>query len=211
MTKLLIDGPTNAKATLILAHGAGAAMDTDFMTAFAESVAENNIKVIRFNFNYMEIMQETGRRRPPDRAPKLLERFDSVIKEHKCDNLFIGGKSMGGRMASMIAAGHGNSQTKVSGCICLGYPFHAPGKPEKIRIDHFADLKAPVLICQGERDPFGTKAEIASYDLPEGVEFHWLNDGEHSFKPRKASGTTLEENIASAARATAGFIKAQSA
>jgi len=208
MNTQLLNGPENAKITLILAHGAGAGMDTAFMTLFAEGVANHGVRVIRFNFDYMETMRKTGRRRPPDPMPKLLDRFVGVINSVKSEPLFIGGKSMGGRVASMIAAGHGDIHAPIAGCICLGYPFHPPGKPDRLRLDHFSTLKTPVLICQGERDPFGTTGEVADFSLPDAVQVHFLPDGEHSFKPRKASGLTLEDNIASAVAASAAFIEA---
>jgi len=113
----------------------------------------------------------------------------------------IGGKSMGGRIASMIADDAG-----VDGLVCLGYPFHPPGKPEKLRTAHLRDLQTPTLIVQGTRDPFGKPEEVDAYDLSDGIRIVWLEDGDHSFKPRKSSGRTLEQNFGEAIAAIAAFV-----
>jgi predicted alpha/beta-hydrolase family hydrolase len=119
----------------------------------------------------------------------------------KSEHLFIGGKSMGGRIASLIA-----DEAKVAGLVCLGYPFHPTGKPEQLRVEHLKSIRTPTLIVQGERDPFGTCDEVSKYKLSKRVRVHWLTDGDHSFKPRKASGRTLEENWEEGIDAVASFI-----
>ena len=193
------NGPDSADVTFILAHGAGAGMDTPFMNQISEGLAGEGAKVIRFEFPYMKIVRETGKRRPPDKAEKLISSFIEVIKANPSKQLIIGGKSMGGRMASIIAADEDQVKSlNISGCVCLGYPFHPPNKPDKLRLDHFSSLKIPTLICQGERDVFGTKNEVNNYNLPKNVELCWLKDGDHSFKPRKKSGVNSEHNIATA-------------
>lgn len=197
---LLIDGPGRAKATLILAHGAGASMDSDFMNAFAMGLATQGIRVVRFEFPYMAQMRETGKSRPPDREPVLRETWHSVIQSVKSKHLFIGGKSMGGRIASLVA-----DEAEVAGLVCLGYPFHPTGKPKQLRVEHLQSIHAPTLILQGERDPFGTREEVAKYKLSKQVRVHWLTDGDHSFKPRKSSGRTVEENWDEAINAIASF------
>ena len=93
----------------------------------------------------------------------------------------------------------------VAGLVCLGYPFHPPGKPDKLRVDHLQSLRTPTLILQGERDPFGNREQGAGYPLSKTVQLHWLTDGEHSFKPRKSSGVSLEENLADAVQAVVSF------
>jgi len=169
------------------------------MNQIAEGLASYGAKVIRFEFPYMKTIRETGKRRPPDRANVLLEHFHKTINNHKNKKLIIGGKSMGGRIASMIATENsGDNNLNLSGCVCLGYPFHPPGKLDKLRLEHFPKLKTPTLIWQGERDSFGTKEEVKGYNLPNSVEMCWLTDGDHSFKPRKKSGTNIEQNIAKA-------------
>ncbi|GAA3937223.1 alpha/beta family hydrolase [Litoribacillus peritrichatus] len=196
MTILVTDPMDEGKnITLILAHGAGAPMDSEFMEEVAQLYSSLGIKVIRFEFPYMAERRDTGKKRPPDRAPKLVAHWkavaEQVLKEIK-GPCFVGGKSMGGRMSTMLLAEH---DLPIKGSVCFGYPYHAPGKPEKVRDAHFADVEQPILILQGERDAFGTKDEVMSYTTYPGVEHHWLKDGNHDLKPRKASGVTHEENI----------------
>lgn len=198
---VLTDGPTDDAPCLILAHGAGAPMDTPFMTYFAEGVAKAGIGVLRFEFPYMAARREDGKKRPPDRAPKLLDAFAQVLEAASAGKVFTGGKSMGGRMASMLAA-----QRPVDGVICLGYPFHPPGKPDRLRVEHFPDISAPVLICQGERDTFGKREEIDEMTFPSGFKLHWCADGDHDLKPRKVSGRTAEQNWQEAVNAIVAFI-----
>lgn len=200
---LLMDGPQGAERTVVLAHGAGAAMDTEFMEAFAVGLADAGVRVVRFEFPYMAERRRSGKRRPPDRAPILLETWRKVIAAQQVDRLVIGGKSMGGRVASMIA-----DEAQVAGLVCLGYPFHPTGKPDKLRIEHLQTIETPTLIVQGERDPFGKPNEVAGYPLSPRVEVRWLADGDHSFKPRKASGRTLDDNIAEALTCITEFLDA---
>ncbi|MDF1821454.1 MAG: dienelactone hydrolase family protein [Alcanivoracaceae bacterium] len=190
------------RARLLLAHGAGAPMDSDFMNAISDLLAGQGIAVRRFEFPYMQKRREDGRKRPPDRAPALLAAFAGQLAGLPDDvPVLVGGKSMGGRMASMLAVDH-----PVAGVACLGYPFHPPGKPEKLRIAHFADIQAPVLICQGERDSFGTRAEVEAMTLPPQVHVAWLEDGNHDLKPRKASGLSHEDNLQACAAAVGAFV-----
>ncbi len=198
----LIEGPARARRTLVLAHGAGAAMDTPFMGAVASGVAAAGIRVVRFEFPYMAARRE-GRRPPPDREPVLRRSWDDVVAAlGRPEQLVIGGKSMGGRIASMVADGLG-----VGGLVCLGYPFHPTGKPGTLRVAHLEALRTPTLIVQGERDPMGTRAEVEGYRLSPAIRLHWLADGDHSFKPRKASGATLEAHLGEASAAVAAFIR----
>jgi len=187
---LLRNGPDDAATTLILAHGAGAPMDTPFMNTIAKGVAEAGIAVIRFEFPYMMRRREDGKRRPPDRQPVLLETWRAVFSSATSARIAIGGKSMGGRMASLIA-----DEVGATGLVCLGYPFHPPGKPDRLRTEHLATMKTPTLILQGERDPFGTKAEVDGYDLADTIEVQWLGDGNHDLAPRKKSGRTHAQNL----------------
>jgi predicted alpha/beta-hydrolase family hydrolase len=188
---------------LLLAHGAGAPMDSPFMDAIAEAVAAAGFEVIRFEFEYMAKRREDGQRRGPDRAPKLIARFQEVLNlVGPAAEVVIGGKSMGGRIASMIADDVG-----AAGVVCLGYPFHPPGKPERLRTAHLATLKTPTLIVQGTRDRFGTEEEVAAYSLSPSIELVWMEDGDHSFKPRKKSGRTPEQNLEAAANAVIELIQ----
>jgi predicted alpha/beta-hydrolase family hydrolase len=203
MIKTLNNNAKDPVATFVFAHGAGAGQNSEFMAFVAESLAQHNINVLRFNFAYMQLAEELGKSRPPDRADKLLVHFKAVLTEVETRlPIFIGGKSMGGRMASMLL-----DESTALGCICMGYPFHPPGKPEKLRTEHLEAINKPVLILQGERDTFGTREEIGSYYLSEQVQVTYLKDGDHSFKPRKASGFTLDAHLNLVICQTVEFIK----
>jgi predicted alpha/beta-hydrolase family hydrolase len=201
---LIVDGPS-AGPTLVLAHGAGAAMDSPGMTDVASRVAARGVRVVRFEFAYMA-SRRVGVRRPPPRADTLLDEYRAVLAEVG-GRPVIGGRSMGGRVASMIAdplfaAG------SVAGLACLSYPWHPPASPDRPRVEHLADLRVPTLIVQGTRDPFGSPSEVAGYGLPSLVEVLWLEDGDHDLRPRKAvSGFTYAQHLDTAADAVAAFVK----
>ncbi|MCB2108928.1 MAG: dienelactone hydrolase family protein [Rhodobacteraceae bacterium] len=199
--QFLWDGPRGAQLTVILAHGAGAPMDSPFMEHFAGALAAAGLRVGRFEFPYMAARRETGQRKPPDRAPVLVEAWRDVIRAHDPDKLVIGGKSMGGRIASMVA-----DESNVRGLVCLGYPFYGMGRKDKPRIAHLETLKTKTLICQGERDPMGDKASIAKLHLSKSIKIFWLPDGDHDLKPRKASGRTHGENLADSVKAITDFL-----
>ena len=205
-----IDAPADAEAAplLILAHGAGAPMDSPFMQRMAELLTAHGIAVARFNFGYMARAQREGRKIAPPRAERLMDEYRARVAEwHALGHTpFIGGKSMGGRVASMLADELFTAR-QAAGLVCLGYPFHAPGRPERLRIDHLKALRAPVLICQGERDPFGKREEVEGYPLAGTIRFCWLPDGDHDFKPRVKSGETWAGNMEMAADCAAAFIK----
>ncbi len=195
-----------SKYTFIFAHGAGADKDSGWMLAFDKLLSARGLDVIRFNFPYMIKRKLDGSRRPPDRAPKLLEAFTQQIELMPKDKkLVIGGKSMGGRMASLLAA-EGGLGREISGVVCLGYPFHPPKRLDKFKGEHLATLQTPTLILQGERDPMGTKQEIEGYALSAEVEVKYLVDGDHSFKPRVKSGLSLESNLQIASDSVINFI-----
>jgi uncharacterized protein len=197
----LTTGPADAALTLVLAHGAGAPMDTPFMTSIADALAARGLRTMRFEFPYMHKRRLDGRRRGPDPLPTLERCWRETITSLDADRLVIGGKSMGGRVASMVADDCG-----VRGLVCLGYPFHPPGQPAKTRIAHLKTLATPALILQGTRDAFGARDEVAAYELSAAIELVWLDDGDHSFKPRARSGRTLEQNLTVAADAIAAFV-----
>ncbi|PSJ58123.1 alpha/beta hydrolase family protein [Pseudaminobacter soli (ex Li et al. 2025)] len=204
MPDLLFTGPDDARLTLMLAHGAGAPMDSGWMNAMAERLAGHGIRVARFEFGYMAA-RRSGQRKPPPRAETLLgEYLDAVDALGPTQNLFIGGKSLGGRVASMVAD-ELFAQGKIAGLVCLGYPFHPPAKPQQLRTAHLKHLAVPALICQGTRDPFGTRDEVLSYELSPQINIEWLEDGDHDFKPRKP--LTLDGNLDAAAAAVAGWMR----
>jgi len=188
---LLFDGPEAARNTIVLAHGAGAAMDSAFMNTIAAGLADRDLRIARFEFPYMQKRCADGGRRPPDRQPVLLDTWRQVIAAlAPASRLIIGGKSMGGRMASLIA-----DESAVAALVCLGYPFHPLGRPDKLRTEHLRDLATPTLILQGERDALGNREDVAGYDLSNSISVHWLGDGDHDLKPRKKSGRTHDENL----------------
>jgi predicted alpha/beta-hydrolase family hydrolase len=204
----LVDGPDNAPATVVLAHGAGAMMDTPFMATMAAGLAAAGLRVVRFEFPYMAKRRADGKRRGPDRKPVLLDSWREVLRAlGPVDRLVIGGKSMGGRIASELAA-EAHAELGISGVACLGYPFHPAGKPEQLRTEHLRAYPVPLLIVQGERDALGNRAEVEGYDLDNSIDIVWLPDGDHSFKPRKKSGHTEEENLTAAVDAVAAFARA---
>lgn len=200
---LLIDNPAGSP-TLLLAHGAGAGADTPFLTTIATGLASHGVRVIRFEFDYMRRQRATGKRCPPDREPALLACFRRAMEltQLEAAALYVGGKSMGGRMASLLAA-----ELPVRGLLCLGYPFHPPGRGDKLRTAHLFSLRCPALVVQGSRDPFGTAEEVTSYGLPGAIELRWLDDGDHSFKPRRRSGHTEAGHLAHAVREVARFLE----
>jgi hypothetical protein len=173
------------------------------MAAFAEGLAERGITVYRFEFPYMQEMTASGRRRPPDREPVLRQCWVEVVGRLRGRPLVIGGKSLGGRIASMVA-----DESGVSGLVCLGYPFHPPGRPDRLRTAHLLTLRTPALIGQGTRDPFGSLEEVNNYGLPSTIAVQWLTDGNHSLEPRRASGRTAQDNWNEAMDRIAGFAHA---
>jgi hypothetical protein len=188
-SNFLFDGPTKATLTIALAHGAGAAMNSPFLDYFAKGLGKKGFRVVRFEFPYRAAQRVTGKAKPPDREPVLRETWLKVIEKLGRKGLVIGGKSMGGRIASLVA-----DEASVAGLVCLGYPFHPVGKPDKLRVEHLKAIKTPTLIVQGERDPFGTREEVRGYKLSKAVRVVWMTDGDHSFTPRKVSGRTEEQN-----------------
>ena len=200
---LRIDEPEGGtpRLSIVLAPGAGAGMDSAFMEQVARALAAESFRVARFDFPYMQEARKTGRKSRPD-APAVLEQTWLRVVEQlgEPSRLVIGGKSMGGRIASMVA-----DRAGVKGLVCLGYPFHPAGRPQILRVAHLSKLKTPALFLQGERDALGSRDEIAGYDLSPAIHLVFLADGDHSFKPRKASGRTYEENLGQAVQEIAAF------
>ena len=197
-----IDGPPDAAHTIVLAHGAGAAMDSPFMDRFAEGLAGRGIRVVRFEFPYMARRRESGRRGAPDRPPVLIDRWKEVIERFGGGPAtVIGGKSMGGRIASMVADDVG-----ARGLVCLGYPFHPPGDSSRLRTSHLKTLRTPALIVQGTRDAFGSPVEIASYGLAPSIRVVFIEEGDHSFRPAARSGRSETGNLEEAMAIVADFV-----
>ena len=197
-SRVLLDGPSDSEVQVVLAPGAGAGMRSPFMAKMAALLAEREVAVARFEFAYMR----DGRARPDRESALRAEWLEMIEALGGGERLVIGGKSMGGRIASMVA-----DEAGVRGLVCLGYPFHPTGKPERLRTAHLEHLATRTLIVQGTRDPFGTREDVAGYALATSIRLHWLEDGDHSFKPRKASGHSEAEHLASAADAVAEFVR----
>ncbi len=199
---------SHSKVVLILAHGAGAPADSTFMEDLSAALEREGIGTIRFEFPYMQKRRKDGKKRPPDREPVLLEYFSGVIDRVRAELgstslILVGGKSMGGRMASILAS----RRDDIDGVICFGYPFHPPGKLDRWRTAHFRDLNCPILVLQGTRDPFGKPDELADHQQElEAIDLRWLEGGNHDFQTLKSQPQTQSELIAQAARETRIFV-----
>jgi len=179
--------------TIVLGHGAGADQLSGFMRMVANGFAARGFDAVTFNFVYKEKGKSV-----PDPKQKLESCYRAVIdaalnhKKLKGNKLIIGGKSMGGRIASQVAAAESE---RVSGLVFLGYPLHPPGRPDKLRVEHLKDIRAPMLFCQGSRDAFGTEEEIRAtikkHRLPAAI--HVIEGGDHSFKVPKSAGVSQQE------------------
>ncbi|WP_242457972.1 alpha/beta family hydrolase [Halomonas sp. YLGW01] len=194
---------------LLLTHGAGAGHDSAFLVALREALASAGVQVLAIEFAYMQQMRREGRRRPPPKIEHLVDELAGW-----CDTLtqaglpapWLGGKSMGGRVASLLAAQRGGGQDEapgIAGLALCGYPFHPPGKPEKTRLAHWPALNCPTLVLQGTRDPFGRRDEVEGYTLPGCAEVHFLEAGDHDWLPTRRSGLTQADLIHAAARVIA--------
>jgi hypothetical protein len=209
MSSIRTEGPPTARCHLLLAHGAGAPMTSPFLETMTRLLTERGLAVSRFEFAYMAARRESGRRRPPPKAERLVDEYAAAVATLRSSlppgqALLVGGKSMGGRVASLVAdklfaAGH------IAGLVCLGYPFHPPRKPDNLRTAHLEGLQCPALIVQGERDPFGSRAEVAGYELAPAIRLHWAADGDHDLGPRGGTGSTRSGNLAAAADAVCAF------
>jgi len=212
LTNQIINNVDNPIAQIIFAHGAGADMHHEFMEQITVLFNKANINVLRFNFPYMDKRIELGKRYPPDRMPKLIDCYSSVISNF-VDNdhnnelpLFIGGKSMGSRVAATIA-GDDDISKIIQGAFCLGYPFHPPSKPEKLRLEPLQNTQSSILIVQGDRDTLGSQIEIEDYEVSTLCRYFFLADGDHSLKPRVKSGFTQQQHMNSAVHEITKFIQ----
>lgn len=205
-------GPQNAPYKLIIAHGAGAGITFLFLETITSLMVERGFAVTRFEFGYMAARRTGGPRRPPPRFEQLTQEYVSMLKSVSAtkpahQRLLIGGKSMGGRVASLIAQDAFDAGA-ITGLFCLGYPFHPPGKPDLLRTAHLETLTCPTLIVQGERDPFGNRQDVEGYPLSSKIKVHWAPDGDHDLGPRGHSGHVRKDNLAAAADAIAKFAHA---
>lgn len=209
----LINNVANPIAQIIFAHGAGADMSHEFMEQTTTLFNKANINVLRFNFPYMDKRIALGKRYPPDRMPKLIDCYKTVINDFIALNnknmelpLFIGGKSMGSRVAATLAS-DSEIVEQIQGVFCLGYPFHPPKKTEKLRLGPLQDTQKSILIVQGERDTLGSEIEVSDYEISNLCQCFFLADGDHSLKPRIKSGFTHSQHIQSAVHIIFRFIQ----
>jgi len=213
---ILLNTVDDATAQVVFAHGAGADMSHEFMNDICNRLNDAGINVLRFNFPYMDKRELLGKKFPPDRMPKLLACYQEVIEYIVNQSLysrlplFIGGKSMGSRVAASLLSAPDMLEpsllSKIEGVFCLGYPFHPTKKPEKLRLEPLFSTSKPILIIQGERDSLGSKDEIKVYQLPEHCQCVFLEDGDHSLKPRVKSGFTYPAHMKRAANEISTFI-----
>ena len=202
------DAPTTPRAALVLGHGAGAGQRSTFMVDFARGLSALGIDVITFNFLYTE-----QGRRIPDRAPALESCYRAVIDRVRAEvesaqqSLFIGGKSMGGRIASQVAAA--DAALPIAGLVLLGYPLHPPGKPDERRDKHLPGIARPMLFVQGTRDAFGTPAELAPLvdALQPPPALHVVAQGDHSFKLARKDPAAQAALYAELQRVIAAWIR----
>ncbi|RAR63402.1 hypothetical protein BCL93_102138 [Onishia taeanensis] len=202
---------------LLLTHGAGAGQDSTFLVALREALGQAGVQVLAIEFAYLQQMRQEGRRRPPPKVERLVEELAGwcdFLSQAGLPAPWLGGKSMGGRVASLLAAELGDSpqtatgseranQPMVAGLVLCGYPFHPPGKPERTRLAHWPALACPTLVLQGTRDPFGRREEVEGYALPACAEVHFLEAGDHDWTPTRRSGLRQSDLIAEAAEAIA--------
>jgi predicted alpha/beta-hydrolase family hydrolase len=183
-------------ATLVLAHGAGAGQASRFMVNFAEGLAARGVDVLTFNFLYIE-----QKRKVPDRPAMLEACYRAVIAAARAHapfaahKVFIGGKSMGGRIASQLAGASDATAAALSGLVLLGYPLHPPGKPEQLRVAHLPNIRVPVLVVQGERDPFGSPHELRPHfaKVAGAVQINVIERGDHSLAPAKGGARSMDQ------------------
>ncbi|MDR9439451.1 MAG: dienelactone hydrolase [Halomonas sp.] len=191
---------------LLMAHGAGVGQDSTFLQRLRDALARVGVQTLAIEFAYLQQMRREGKRRPPPRVDRLVEelaRWCDSVSHPDLPAPWLGGKSMGGRVASQLAARDG-----APGLVLCGYPFHPPGKPERLRLAHWPMLACPTLVVQGSRDPFGTRDQVAGYELPRIARLHWLEDGDHDWKPRRVSGRTQAELIDEGAEMIVAFMTA---
>lgn len=201
---ILLERASNSRCTLIFAHGAGAPMDSAFMQSMTQHFVALGFSVVRFEFPYMAQRRLDGRRRPPNKMEVLQDTWRSLyrtVRETTAEPIVLVGKSMGGRVASMLA-----DDLQADALVCLGYPFYPAKKTDQPRIEHLLNLRTPTLIVQGERDALGSSEIVRTYSLSAAIEFEWMALADHDLKPLQRSGCTHEQYLQRAAQKVADFI-----
>lgn len=196
--------PRRPQARMLLAHGAGMPMDHAFMQNLAQALLAQGIEVITFEFPYMARRRTDHKKGFPDKSERLLACWRDVFQHFYTETMpyLIAGKSLGGRMASLFAL----EQAKARWVVCFGYPFHPVGKPLKLRTEHLARVPGNVLIFQGSRDAFGTRAQVQTYDLGK-VKVCWQETCDHDFTPLLKSGLTVDGVMRDMAQRVVSFAR----
>lgn len=196
LVPVMVDGPEQSGQRVILAHGAGSAMDSVLLNGVTRNLVQHGVCVVRFEFPYMAARRaDKTMRRPPDPTAVLLDTWRAVFAQQRGPGkTLVGGHSMGGRMASMVA-----DELGAHALCCMAYPWHPPAKPTQLRTAHLAGLRTPAVMVCGTRDEFGSPDEVGAYAFSPAVRVHWLADADHSFRSRKASGRTVADNLRDAA------------
>lgn len=199
--------PSEPRTTLVLAHGAGGRQAHPWMVAMAKALADRGLEVVTFDFLYTH-----ARRRLPDRNEILEATWRAVLAAVRARNdggsrLFAAGKSMGGRIATQVASDWDSPAEKVDGLVSFGYPLHPPGRPDKLRVAHLPQVKAPALFVQGSRDAFGTPEELRPFveEMPLGARVYAVEGGDHSLVLPKSAGQPPEVVVARVADEVARF------
>jgi uncharacterized protein len=206
MTTYAYQGPKRgADRAVLLAHGAGADLNAAALTTVADALAKAKIPSLRFNFPYRD-KGRGGPDRPPVLEAAVHEAIAELAKTSKVapERCVLGGRSMGGRICSMVAATEG-----ALGLVLLGYPLHPPGKPEQLRVEHFPKLKMPVLFVSGTRDTFATPDELkrSAKKIRGRVTFSWIETADHGFKPLKSSGLTVASALQDVSGTVVDFVR----
>ena len=202
--RVLLDGDIDAcDIIFVFAHGSNSQLNSSFMQTVSQSIARNSatesgkhsfsIAVLRFEFSYLTWMRETGRTRPPEKVETLITfytQFVEALLAKVQKPLLLGGKSLGGRIATYLLADHFRNHPAIVGGLVFGYPFHPIDKPEKLRVQHLQQINKPLHVFQGTRDKLGSRADVESYGLPETLGLHWIETGDHDLKPLKKMGVT---------------------
>ncbi|WLD59612.1 alpha/beta hydrolase [Salinispirillum sp. LH 10-3-1] len=204
MSRYLKNTSTNPQARILLLHGAGAPMDSDWMNTVAATFNEKGLDVVRWEFDYMHRRRIDGKKRPPVKAPKLLAELAEVVADLASWDgmpLIVAGKSMGGRMATLLQAQH--PDLPITRLIALGYPFHPTGKPDRLRVDHFPDITCPLNIVQGTNDTMGGKDLVSSLNLPSDIVITWIDGGNHDLRPKGLKAGEVMGHLADTVRGIA--------
>lgn len=209
MTTSVYTGPKRGvDRAVLLAHGAGADLEAPALVAVAEALAERGVPSLRFNFPY----RDAGKK-APDRPPVLLAATRAaaadLAKRTKLDpaRLVVGGRSMGGRYCSLVVA-DADDPLPALGMLLLGYPLHPAGRPDSPRVEHLGRIRVPTLFVSGTRDALGAKASLrrAARRVKGPVSWHWIETGDHSFKPLKSSGLAYDDVLRDLAAASADWV-----